>query len=81
MTTVNLSSNDVGATLKRINRARGQRYGEIILLRADAASGHQVGSVYNTMGLNDATGARDSCPQRLWEQIAPDAIGREYNAR
>jgi hypothetical protein len=30
MTTVNLSSDDVGATLKRINRARGQRYGEII---------------------------------------------------
>lgn len=80
MHTVNLPSDDVGATLERIDGARGQRYGEIILLGADAATGHQVGSVYNTMGLNDPIGAKDSCPQGLWEQLDPDAVAKEYDA-
>jgi len=80
MTTVNLPSDDAGATLTRIERARGQRYGEIILFGSDAATGHRIGSVYNTTGLNDSTGARDSCPQELWEQIDADAITKEYDA-
>ena len=51
----NLPSDDAGATLTRVEGARGQRYGEIILLGADAATGRRIGSVYNTTGLNDPT--------------------------
>ena len=40
MTTMNLPSDDVGATLERINDARGQQYGEIILLGTDTSTGH-----------------------------------------
>ena len=80
MTTVNLPADDAGATLERIDGTRGQRYGEIIVLGTDTATGHQVGSVYNTTGLNDPTGTGDSCPQGLWERIDPTAITEEYDA-
>jgi hypothetical protein len=80
MTTANLPSDDVGASLERFDGVRGQRYGEIILLGVDAATGHQVGSVYNTTGLNGPAGSTDSCPQSLWEQIDPDAVAKEHNA-
>jgi hypothetical protein len=80
MPTRDLPSDDAGSTLTRVEGARGQRYGEIILLGADAATGRQIGSVYNTTGLNDPTGAGDSCPHELWEQIDPDVIAKEYDA-
>ena len=79
MPTRDLPSDDAAATLTRVEGARGQRYGEIILLGADAATGRQIGSVYNTTGLNDPTGAGDSCPPELWEQIDPDVIAKEYD--
>jgi hypothetical protein len=54
-----LPSDDVGATLKRTDGVRGQRYGEIILVGSDPGTGRQVGSVYNTTGPNDPTGTGD----------------------
>ena len=80
MTTATLPADDTGATLTCLGGTRGRRYGEIILLGTDAATGHRVGSVYNTTGLNDPTGDGDSCPQELWEQVDPDAVAREYGA-
>jgi hypothetical protein len=77
---VKLPSDDVGATLKRTNGVRGQRYGEIILVGSDPGTGRQVGSVYNTTGLNDPTGTGDSCPQALWDRIDVHVLTKEYNA-
>jgi hypothetical protein len=51
-TSVKLPSDDVGATLKRRDGIRGRRYGEIILIGTHPGTGRQVGSVYNTTGLN-----------------------------
>jgi hypothetical protein len=74
-----LPADDAGATLRRFDGVRGQRYGEIILFGADAA-GHQVGSIYNTLGLNDPTGSGDTCPQQLWDAIDVGALTKEYEA-
>lgn len=74
-----LPSDDVGATQKRTDGVRGQRYGEIILVGSDPGTGRQVGSVYNTTGLNDPTGTGDSCPQGLWDRIDVHVLTKEYN--
>lgn len=79
-TSVTLPSDDVGATLKRKDGIRGRRYGEIILIGTDPATRRQVGSVYNTTGLNDPTGTGDSCPQELWDRIDVQVLTKEYNA-
>jgi hypothetical protein len=80
MTSVTLPPDDVGASLKRIEGIRGQRYGEIILIGTDAAAGRQVGSVYNTTGLNGPAGTGDSCPPGLWDRIDADVVAKEYKA-
>jgi hypothetical protein len=79
-TSATLPSDDVGATLQRRDGVRGQRYGEIFLIGADAATGRLVGGVYNTTGLNDPAGTGDSCPQELWDKIDAEAVTKEYNA-
>ncbi len=47
-----LPRDDVGATLARLEGLRGRRYGEVILIGTDA-TGHRIGSVYDTMGADD----------------------------
>ena len=75
-----LPADDVGATLKRRDGIRGRRYGEIILIGTDPATGRQIGSVYNTTGFNDPTDTGDSCPQGLWDIIDVEVVTKEYNA-
>ena len=75
-----LPADDVGATVKRRDGIRGRRYGEIILIGTDPATGRQIGSVYNTTALNDPTDTGDSCPQGLWDRVDVEVITKEYNA-
>lgn len=49
----------------------GKRYGEVLLIRSDAAG--PTATVYNTFPLND-------CPAELWDALDADAIAREHSA-
>ena len=79
-TTAQLPADDVGATLKHTDGIRGRRYGEIIVIGIDPATGRQVGGVYNTTGLNDPTGSGDNCPQEIWDGIDAQVVTQEYDA-
>jgi hypothetical protein len=46
----------------------------------DPRAGRQVGSVYNTTGLNDPAETGDGCPQELWRGIDAQNITKEFDA-
>jgi hypothetical protein len=62
MTTTYLPADDAGATLTRVAHTRGLRYGEIILVGTDAATGYRTGSVYTTMGVDTQGGSGTAVP-------------------
>jgi len=72
-----LPPDDVGATLRHSDGARGRRYTEILLVTTDA-DGKLIAAVYNTSGLNDPAGTGDSSPQQLVDQLDVDALKQEY---
>lgn len=78
-TTAELPRDDVDAVLRRIDGVRGRRYGEVILIGTDA-SGHRVGSVYNTMATHEPDHGGDTWPAGVWEGIDPDVVAREHGA-
>ena len=65
-----LPHDDTDATLMRFDGVRGQRYTEIFLI-APAQTGELIGSIYNTIGLNDPDDSGDTCPQPL---LVPDRL-------
>ena len=68
-----------GATLQRFENVRGQRYTEMFLIGGHVLTGHLVGGVYNTIGLNDAGGTGDTSPQELLDKVDLDEIEDEYD--
>jgi len=74
-----LPHDDTGAELMRFDNVRGHRYTEIFLIGGHAITGHLVGGVYNTVGLNDPSGEGDSCPQELLDKIDVDVLKEEYD--
>lgn len=73
-----LPPDNVGAALMRFDGLRGHRYGEIILFGHDTEPGNQLGSIYNTVGLNDFAGTGDTCPQQLWDNVDPGKLAADY---
>jgi haloalkane dehalogenase len=61
-----------GPTVRMRDNMRGARYCEIFVITGHL--NHMRGTVYNTLGLND-------CPQEQWEDLDPDEIKKETNAR
>ena len=74
-----LPHDDAEATLERFDRVRGQRYTEIFLI-APAEGGELVGSIYNTIGLNDPGGSGDTSPQPLLDRLDMQALAQEYGS-
>ena len=72
-----LPHDDADVTLMRFDGARGQRYTEIFLI-APAETGELIGSIYNTIGLNDPDGSGDTCPQPLLDKLDMQALAEEY---
>ena len=73
-----LPHDDIGASLIRFENVRGQRYTEIFLIGGHAITHHLVGGVYNTIGLNDANGTGDTCPQAVLDKVDVDVLKDEY---
>ncbi len=73
-----LPHDDIGASLIRFENVRGQRYTEIFLIGGHAITHHLVGGVYNTIGLNDANGTGDTCPQAMLDKVDVDVLKDEY---
>src|SRR5215211_4577324 len=59
---------------------RGERYTEIFIIGGNAITKHLVGGVYNTVGLNGANGAGDSCPQAVLDKVDVDDLKEQYHA-
>ena len=74
-----LPPDDVGASLMRFDNVRSQRYTEIFLIGGHAITGHLVGGVYNTAGLNNPAGTGDSCPQAMLDKVDVDVLKKEYD--
>src|SRR5512139_1587248 len=74
-----LPHDDIGAELMRFDGVRGHRYTEIFLIGGHAITGKLVGAVYNTVGLNDADGIGDTCPQGLLDKVDVDGLKEEYD--
>ena len=72
-----LPKDDADVTLMRFDGVRGQRYTEIFLI-APAETGELVGSIYNTIGLNDPDGSGDTCPQPLLDKLDMQALAEAY---
>ena len=58
--------------------SEAQRYTEIFLIGGHAITHHLVGAVYNTIGLNDANGTGDTCPQAMLDKVDVDLLKDEY---
>lgn len=70
---------NTGATLKRYDNVRGQRYTEIFLIGGNPITKDVKGGVYNTIGLNSPSGAGDSSPQALLDQVDVKALKKQYD--
>jgi len=77
--TAQLPADDRDATLMHFDDLRGTRYAEIILFGGDPATGPQVGSIYNTGGLNDPDGTGDTTPQEILDHVDAATLAKEYN--
>lgn len=77
-TTAKLPHDDADTTEMRFDGVRAQRYTEIFLIAPDA-SGAIIGGIYNTVGLNDASGSGDSTPQGLLDGLDLEALATEYD--
>ncbi len=64
------SADIVGHTAFR-DHMRNARYGEILILKGGPFS--FIGSVYNTLGLND-------CPEAAWKALDPAKLKEQYKA-
>ena len=74
-----LPQDDAGATLKRYDGVRGQRYTEIFLIGGNPITKELKGGVYNTIGLNSETGTGDSSPQALLDKVDVKALKTQYD--
>ena len=70
---------NTGATLKRYDNVRGQRYTELFLIGGNPITKDVKGGVYNTIGLNSPSGGGDSSPQALLDQIDVKALKKQYD--
>ncbi|MGO8961893.1 MAG: hypothetical protein ACLQFR_31660 [Streptosporangiaceae bacterium] len=74
-----LPQDDQGAQLMRFTDIRGQRYTEIFLIGGHAITHQLVGGVYNTTGMNDPAGTRDSCPQDVLDKVDVEDLKQQYD--
>ena len=74
-----LPQDNAGATLKRFDNVRTQRYTEIFLIGGNPITKNLEGGVYNTLGLNSATGTGDSSPQALLDKVDVEALKKQYD--
>jgi hypothetical protein len=74
-----LPQDDEGAQLMRFENVRGRRYTEIFLIGGHAIIHDLNAGVYNTIGLNDPSGIRDSSPKAVLDQVDVDALKEEYD--
>ena len=58
----------------------GTRYTEFIPVWGSPMKGEFMGGVYNTVGLNQPAGTKDSSPQVLLEKVDMDEVKDEFNA-
>ena len=58
---------------------RGHRYTEIFLIGGHAITGHLVGGLCNTAGLNDPAGAGDTSPQKLLDKVEVEVLKQDYH--
>ena len=72
-----LPQDDAGAKLMRFEDIRGERYTEIFLIGGNVL--HLVGGIYNTLGLNSANGAGDTCPQAVLDHVDVDGLKQQYH--
>lgn len=70
---------DVNAKLTRFENLRGERYTEMFLIGGNPITKNLKGGVYNTVGLNSATGTGDSSPQALLDKVDVKALKEQYD--
>ncbi len=66
-----MGTGDADTTTASVTGLRGNRYGEVLLLRQHADG--FIADVYNSYGLND-------CPQELWSQLDAAELANENHA-
>jgi len=59
-------------TIRSRDHMRNARYGEILIVKGGPFN--FIGSVYNTLGLND-------CPEAQWKALDPEKLKQQYKAR
>jgi hypothetical protein len=74
-----LPQDDTGAKTVRYESVMGQRYTEFFLIGGNAITKNLKAGVYNTMGLNNPTGAGDSCPQAILDKVDAAELKKHFN--
>jgi len=73
-----LPQDDAGARVMRFDGVRGGRYAEIFLVDGDVATQDLTAGIYNTIGLNDADGTGDTCPQAVLDMVDLAGLKAQY---
>lgn len=71
---------DAQTQLMRFDNVRGQRYTEILPVWGNPLTKAFTAGVYNTVGLNNATGTGDSSPQALLDKLDVKRLEKENDA-
>jgi hypothetical protein len=74
-----LPDDSAGATLKRFDDIRANRYTEVFLIGGNAITKHLKANVYNTYGLNGTERTGDSSPDAMLAKLDVSDLKKRYH--
>lgn len=77
-TGTDLSRDNQGAKMTRLENLDNYRYCEIFMISKDPASGDMYGIFYNTTDRNGGAETHDSCSDEIWAKVDREALTTEY---